>query len=289
MRDQQTVTPRFDAAQVRRYYDLHTSAFVAFGQGGSVGAIHRAVWGPGTTDRLTAFRYIEGQVAELVRRLAPRYEASRVVDLGCGVGASLCYLAGRLPISGTGITLSPVQARLATERVRESGFSDRLECIEGDYCDLPADIGPADLAYSIEAFVHGPAPERFFAQCSQLIRPGGLLVICDDFRRPTTGPGAARTIERFCLGWHVNALLQPGELHALARAAGFEHESTFDLSPYLEIRRLRDRVVDILLALFGWLPLEATRFGHLLGGSALQTCLRKGWIGYDLVLFRRVG
>ena len=289
VRNRQTVTPRFDAAQVRRYYDRHTSAFVAFGQGGSVGAIHRAVWGPGIIDRRKAFRYVEDQVADLVRRLAPRFDASRVVDLGCGVGASLCYLAECLPISGTGITLSPVQARLAAERIRESGFSDRIECREGDYCDLPADLGPADLAYAIEAFVHGPAPERFFAQCSQLVRPGGLLVICDDVRRSTTGPRAARTIERFCRGWHINALLRPDELHALARAAGFEHESTLDLSPYLELRRVRDLVVDILLALSGWLPLEATRFGHLLGGSALQTCLEKGWIGYDLALFRRLG
>ena len=283
------MTPRFDSAQVRRYYDRHTSAFVAFGQGGSVGAIHRAVWGPGTTDRQKAFRYVEDQIAELVRGLAPRFDESHVVDLGCGVGASLCYLAKRLPISGAGITLSPVQARLATKRVRESGFSDRLKCLEGDYCDLPPDMGPADLAYAIESFVHGPAPERFFVQCSRLVRPGGLLVICDDSRRSTTGPRATRTIERFCRGWHINALLRPDELHTLAGAAGFEHESTVDLSPYLEIRRVRDRLIDTLLAVSSWLPLDTTRVGHLLGGSALQTCLEKGWIGYDLARFRRLG
>ena len=98
-----------------------------------------------------------------------------------------------------------------------------------------------------------------------------------------------RTIERFSRGWHVNALLQPHELHSRARASGFEHESTTDLSPYLEIRRMRDRVIEVLLALLGWLPLEATRFGHLLGGSALQTCLENEWIGYDLALYRRLG
>ena len=281
--------PRFDAAQVRRYYDRHTPAFVAFGQGGSVGAIHRAVWGPGTGNRRQAFRYVEDQITELIRRLPLTAEASHVVDLGCGVGASLCYLAERLPIRGTGVTLSAVQARLAERRIREAGLSDRIVCIEGDYCDLPTGIGTADLAYAIESFVHGPAPARFFAQCSHLVRPGGLLVICDDFRRSTTLPAATRTIDRFCRGWHVNALLQPDELHSLARVAGFAHESTLDLSPYLEIRRVRDRVIDALLGLFGWLPLNATRFGHLLGGSALQKCLARGWIGYDLALFRRLG
>ena len=281
--------PRFNTTQVRRYYDRHTPAFVAFGQGGHLGAIHRAVWAPGTANRQQAFLYVEDQIAELIRSLRPTGDVPHVVDLGCGVGASLCYLAAHLAIRGTGITLSPVQARFAEQRVREAGLSDRISCLEGDYCDLPASIGPADLAFAIESFVHGPDPARFFAQCGRLVRQGGLLAICDDFRRPTTGPSATRTIKRFSRGWYVNALLQPDELHSLARAAGFEHESTTDLSPYLEIRRVRDRVIEALLALLGWLPLEATRFGHLLGGSALQKCLENGWIGYDLALFRRLG
>ncbi len=276
-----------DAEQVRGFYDRHTSAFVSFGQRGSDGAIHRAVWGPGTSSRRQAFRYVEDRIAELVRQLPPSFEASHVVDLGCGVGASLCYLAGRLPVSGTGVTLSPVQAGFAQRRIGDAGLSNRIRCVEGDYCDLPDDIGPADLAYAIESFVHGPNPARFVAQCRRLVRPGGLLVICDDFRR-SAGAAAAGTIEQFRRGWHVNTLIDRDDVRALARAAGFEHESTVDLSPYLEIRRLRDRAGQVMLRLFGSLPLVATRFDYLSGGSALQTCLERGWIGYDLARFRRV-
>src|SRR5580765_4303535 len=108
---------RFSHAQVRDYYDRHTSKFVALGQGGSVGAIHRAVWGPGVRRAEDAFRYVENQVADRLRRLPLDIDTPHVVDLGCGVGASLTYLAEQLPsISGTGITLSPVQARIAQER-----------------------------------------------------------------------------------------------------------------------------------------------------------------------------
>ena len=284
--------PRFDAAEVRGYYDRHTPAFVTYGRGGDVGAIHRAVWGPGTTTRQEAFRYVEDRIANEIGRLSAGLEVSsvpHVVDLGCGVGASLCYLASRLPIHGTGITLSPVQARLAAERVREAGLSNRVSCTEGDYCDLPTEIEPADLAYAIESFVHGPAPARFFAECARLVRPGGLLIICDDTRRPAADrdPAAAETIERFCQGWHVNTLIERETLQALARHAGFEHETTADLTTHLEIGRPRDRAIDLLVALFGWLPLGAARVDYLKGGSALQECLRKGWIGYDLALFRR--
>lgn len=181
-----------------------------------------------------------------------------------------------------------MQARLAAERIRDAGLSDRITCLEADYCDLPSNIAPADLAYAIESFVHGPAPDRFFAECRRLVRPGGLLVICDDVRRSIASPTASRAIDRFCRGWHINTLPHQGELRALARSAGFEHESTTDLSPWLETGRMRDRAIDLLGAVFGWLPLGAGRFGYLVGGSALQQCLARGWIGYDFSVFRRV-
>ena len=280
--------PRFSAAEIRRYYDRNTSAFVSLGQGGSVGAIHRAVWGPGVRSREEAFRYVEDQIVERIRRLPFDVDRPHVVDLGCGVGASLGYLAGRLPsIRGTGVTLSPAQTRLAQERIRQAGLSDRVTCLDGDYCDLPASVRLADLAYAIESFVHGPDPARFFRECRKLVRPGGQLVICDDFRRPTTDRRAASSIERFRRGGYVNTLLTANEIQALAREAGFEHFSTLDLSAYVKLARPRGRAIGALAALTGWIPAIWSRLGPLLGGSALQECLKRGWIGYDLVTFTR--
>ena len=294
--------PRFDAATIGDYYDRHTPAFVRFGQGGGAGAIRRAVWGPGVTTREQAFHYVDDQIAELVRSLigvsepltgAKEVESHRgggrahVVDLGCGVGASLCYLAEQLPISGTGVTLSSVQARLGNQRARDHGLSDRVTCMEGDFGRLPPGIEHADLAYAIESFVHSPAPDRFFAECSRLVRPGGLLVICDDVTRSVTDVAASRAIDRFCQGWHVNALLHQEEWRRLARVAGFEHESTVDLTPALELRRVRDRAIGVLGAVCDWFSISTPRLDYLLGGAALQQCLARGWVGYELSVFRR--
>jgi SAM-dependent methyltransferase len=278
---------RFDIADVRTYYDQHTARFVALGQRGSLGAIHRALWGPGVTTAAQAFRYVEDRIAEQIRQLPPSFGSSNVVDLGCGVGASLEYLAEQLPIRGTGVTLSPAQARIAAARLEAAGCSDRVQCIVGDYCDLPTDLAKADVAFAIESFVHGPAPDRFFAQCRDLVRPGGLLIICDDFRRAAAGAAAARTLERFRNGWRINTLLSREELQTMAHAAGFDHEQTTDLTSCVQIHRVRDRIVSGLLWLIGWLPLEDTRLGYLVGGSALQKALARGWIGFDLAMFRR--
>ena len=279
------MTTRFDKAAVRAYYDRHTAAFLRYGQGGGAGAIHRAVWGPGVETREAAFHYVEDCVIDELGTLRSVAEPS-VVDLGCGVGGSLCYLAARLPIRGAGVTLSPVQARLAAERIRAAGLDDRIRCVEGDYTDRGLDLPPADLVYAIESFVHGPDPAAFFGQCARILRPDGLLLICDDMRRPTADPAARRAVDRFRRGWRINTLLDRDGLRALAGKAGFEHRATRDLTPCLELGRPRDHALDLLAALLGWLPTQAG-LGHLTGGSALQTCLRRGWMGYDLALFRR--
>ncbi len=278
------MTARFDTADIRRYYDRHSASFVRYGQGG--GSIHRAVWAPGTRTPYEAFHYVDDRIAELIQRCLPPSGDMHVVDLGCGVGESLCYLARRLPIRGTGITLSPAQVALADRVIAEAGLTERVACIEGDYCDLPATLPPADAAYAIESFVHGPSPERFFAQCHRLIKPGGLLMICDDVQREGTSQEAVSTIEEFTNGWHINTLMERGALVSMARTYGFEHESTTDLTPFLDLNRPRDRVIAAWAAVLKRLPVGRSRFDYVIGGDALQTCLVKGWIGYELNAFR---
>jgi cyclopropane fatty-acyl-phospholipid synthase-like methyltransferase len=278
---------RFDAVAVTRYYERHTPAFVRFGQGR--GSIHRAVWAPGTLTREQAFHDVDDRIAELVRPLLASARPLRIVDLGCGVGASLCYLAARLPIQGTGITLSRVQVEMASRRIAEAGLSARVQCLQGDFCDPPSALGPADLAFAIEAFVHGSSPEQFFAHCARLVKPGGLLVICDDVARVAGNAEAEATIEAFKHGWHINALLEPATIRAMARAVGFEHESTTDLTPHLELRRGRDWILTAIIGLLKHLPIDTAGFDPLVGGQALQTCLLRGWVGYEFIVFRNSG
>jgi len=288
--------PRFDPSQVRHYYDRHTPAFVARGEGRQSGAIHRGVWAPGVRTSGEAIHYVDDQIAAAIQSLvsslpgealAETGDARHVVDLGCGVAASLIRLADHLPIRGTGVTLSPVQARIAAQKISAAGLSTRVQCIEADFCALPATVERADAAFAIESFVHVGDVPGFFEQCRDLIRPGGLLIICDDFRGGTTDPAAEQALAQFRQGWHVNTLLTVDELRDQARAAGFAHESTRDLSPYLHIGRPRDRLIGAFLGVLKWLPVDARRFDDLIGGHALQTCLRQGWIHYQLVVFRR--
>jgi cyclopropane fatty-acyl-phospholipid synthase-like methyltransferase len=276
--------PRFD---VRRYYDETTRSLLRFGQGRTEGAIHRAVWGPGVKTSAGAIHYVEDQIATRIPG-SPGSEP-RLVDLGCGVGASLCYLASHRRIRGTGVTLSPVQAAAGEARIRAHGLDEHLTCLVGDYNRLPDGLG-ADAAYAIESFVHGATPDRFFAESARILAPNGALIVCDDFladaESRTRAPDAG-WLERFRFGWHVNTLLTASETVQLARQAGLSHVETLDFSAYLELERPRDLAIAAAVNLLGRLPARSTYYRMLYGGHALQHALKRGWVRYLMLVFRR--
>jgi hypothetical protein len=168
-------------------------------------------------------------------------------------------------------------------------LGERVSCVVGDFCALPDALGQTDAAYTIEAFAHGAGARPFFAEAARLVVPGGLLAVCDDFLRETNDPAAAITVDQFRRGWRLNALVTVSEVPAAAARAGFVHERTTELTPWLKLDRPRERSLALLSLLLGQVPWLPQRTGRFLGGSALRHGLRRGWIGYDLLLFRRTG
>ena len=143
---------KFESADVARYYDQNTASFLSHGQGGAHGIIHRAVWGEGVLRREQAFHFVH----DLLQARIADGGAQRILDLGCGVGASLEYILRGKALSGFGVTNSAVQAQLARERL-----GDRASIAELDFCSAPLPA-PIDLAFGIESFAQAPDAAAFF-------------------------------------------------------------------------------------------------------------------------------
>jgi len=274
--------------RVRRYYDDNTRRFLRFGQG-TEGTIHRAVWGPGVRTRDEAMTYVDAQVTEEVRRFASARPV-RVLDLGCGVGSSLCRMAAEVEIEGTGITISEEQVELARARIEQLGLRERVRCVPGDFCEVPPAVGQVDLAFAIESFIHASDLAGFFRECARLIVPGGLLIVCDDFlssRTVSDDPRAAHWLTRYRNGWMANNLVSLGEASRCAEQAGFTFDRSVDLTSSLELGRPRDLAIGALVRCFGWLPAMSNYVAMLYGGHALQIALQRGWLRYELAYWRR--
>ncbi len=273
--------------QVEAYYEANTKGFLRFGQGGNVGAIHRAVWGPGVRTRTEAFRYAEDRIAGHMPT-----ETRRVLDLGCGVGASLAYLAGQRSFQGIGVTLSRLQVRMATERFEQDGLSGRLSCERADFTKLPPSVHDVDFAYGIESFALGPDAEAFFAEVQRVLRPGGVLALIDDFAAPRVEREElsfreSRWIREYKRGWHADSLVSDRRAETLAEQAGFEAVANVDLTDHLELGRPRDRLITAMVRTGRHLPLSHPWWLNLLGGNGLQMALTRRLITYRMLVWTR--
>ena len=278
--------------QVRRYYDVNTPAFERFGQGGHDGVIRRAVWGKGVVSRSEAFRYVDDRIAEELDALHKRFAPPvRVLDFGCGLGTSLLRLAAVTSIEGVGITVSRAQAEIARARSAATGLGPRVQWLEADFLALPSDLAPAHLTFAIEAFVHAPTPRVFFEAAARHLISGGTLIVCDDFLSErslaSVGPDEARCLEEFRQGWLAPSAVTLSRANEAAAAVGFTQIASTDLTPYLELRRPRDRLLSMVVRLGRSLPVPGYRWRSLKGGNALQEGLISGLIEYRYTVWRR--
>jgi SAM-dependent methyltransferase len=270
---------------VRHYYDQNTLRFAQHDSGGS-DAVHRAVWGPGVETAEESFQYINRLLADHLRDLP----CARLLDMGCGIGGSLFHLCGDGSRTGTGVTLSKVQIRLAQERAQELGLEQSCQFMEANYLELPK-IEPVGAAFAVESFVHGPDPQAFFHSASGQLIDGGRLIICDDF---LTDLGA-RTQDRkhrqhladFRRGWHVGCLITTQQAREMAMKAGLQPIESLDLTGYLKLRQGWDQLISLGVACLRVLPLSSPWWHSWLGGNGIQMCLAEKLVEFRFQIFAK--
>ncbi len=274
---------------IQRFYNKNTRLFHKLGHS-SEGSIHRAIWAYGVSNRQQALHYIDDQICRLL--ISHQYNlVPHIVDLGCGVASSLCYIESQISVTGLGITISEEQCKLANHRIENQDFSEKLQCIKSDFCKLPKGLEKADLAFAIESFVHAQSAGAFFHQASTLVKPGGHLIICDDFLADENlleNKKAKKWIQRFQEGWIINSLFTHEQINKYASQAGFKKVESQNLTPYLELNRPRDYIISLLIKILGKVSLKNQYLQMLYGGNALQKCLSKHWINHELIVWQKL-
>ncbi len=166
---------------VRTYYDKNTPRFAHSHQSAVAKAMHREVWGPCVQTEKEAFEYVNALVLGAIGEISDRFPSPmRVLDLGCGIGGTLLYLAARIAVDGIGVTLSRVGVRLAEGLAREFGARRAVPLCRGE---LP---GPTGGGRSSRRLCHRSIPPR--SRCGEVLSVG--------VRRDADGSAADR-LRRF--------------------------------------------------------------------------------------------
>ncbi len=98
-----------------------------------------------------------------------------VLDVGCGVGATACYLAQKFGCRVVGVDLRQSMIARAEERARREGVENRVAFEVADAQNLPfADaLFDAVLCESVATFIADK--QRVVNECARVTKPGGYV------------------------------------------------------------------------------------------------------------------
>ena len=139
----------------------------------------------------------------------------RLLDLGCGLGATLRSFARRLPHARLlGLTRVPWQVEHAHALNDAAGCGERVRVIEGDYEDTILPRSSYDGVYALESSCHAHGADKgaLLTEAHRLLRPGGRLVVADGFLGGDRFASALqqRIYRKLCECWVIEEL---GQLH----------------------------------------------------------------------------
>jgi ubiquinone/menaquinone biosynthesis C-methylase UbiE len=118
---------------------------------------------------------------EVAKKLHSRgFEAGRIIDVGCGSGATAIVLAQSFPKSEVvGIDLSEPLLRLATQAAQAAGLSDRVRFELGDVEHTAYEEDSFDVVLNLNMVHIIEHPVRMLDEIERILVPGGALFIVD--------------------------------------------------------------------------------------------------------------
>jgi len=98
-----------------------------------------------------------------------------ILDVGCGIGRTPCYLARKYACRVVGVDVSEKMIAWATQRARSEGVKDRTEFRVADAQDLPFEDGSFDVVINESVLVFVKDRRKALSECVRVTRPGGYV------------------------------------------------------------------------------------------------------------------
>lgn len=199
-----------DKENIREFYDVVSSHFHdLWGE-----HLHHGYWIRGDETKERA----QIQLIEHLAQLADIQPGRRILDVGCGTGASSIFLAKHYQVETTGITISPVQVSLANQAAAREDVNATFLLMDAEAMKFEKLF---DVVWSVESISHYQDIEQFFASAAKLLKPNGTVAVIDWFKKPNLNSAEYKQIIPIEKGMLVELGTMP-EYEAWMRSSGLK-------------------------------------------------------------------
>ena len=242
--------------KVRSYYEDVWSDPFKMERGGEdlyLGC-HYGLWEKGIKNKKEAFLNMNDFVGRLI--CLDNNKKMKILDAGCGVGATSIYLAKKYPnIDFTGITLAPSEVLLAKKLQKEKQVNN-TEFIVENYLDTGLPDNYFDGVFALESLCYTQNQKTFVNEMYRVLKSGGKIAILEGFLKDDTpfNPIMKKIFNAFLVRRSVPALESLTAFKSYMLMAGFEKIDIMDLAEKGNVGAPRIQVyVNFLINFFRFL------------------------------------
>jgi 2-polyprenyl-6-hydroxyphenyl methylase/3-demethylubiquinone-9 3-methyltransferase len=166
-------------------------------------------------------------------KAARPFEGLRLLDIGCG-GGLLSEPMTRLGFQVTGVDASERNIGVARVHAERSGLKIDYRASTAEAL-LAAKEPAFDLILNMEVIEHVAEPKAYLADCTRLLKPGGLMIVAT-LNRTLRSLAFAKIGAEYVLGWlpkgahDWSKFLTPDELIAMAATPGLKVDGPFGVA-----------------------------------------------------------
>lgn len=160
---------------------------------------------------------------------------NRVLDLGCGLAATIRHGAKRYPkIFFEGVTITPWQVNQSRRLIAQSKLNN-ASVILGDYTDLPFLANSVDATYGLESICHaeGSNKSKPLQEAYRVLKSEGRFTMVDGFlkkKENNLSPLFKKMYRLVCDNWALPSFPNINEVVCEMRNIGFRDIKADEIS-----------------------------------------------------------